>query len=855
MTRLLGTQSIERLYGKASVQRTRDVHGEASFFAGSVGLVLQAVACASEPEGVLVRQGHTAGPSEERQSQVDTSITLSTQTATFAGVTTLPLLRAEQMPPGFNGHEGCSRLSPPLPLHDGPEPQVQGPIERFEGRPTKRVHRMDTPADRRERQEMQVQGDFAPAAASDIVLFGDSTLNATSVSSPKTPLVGEPTAAVTGTFWMQTGNTYAAVSRDSGASWGFLSLTSTFPTSTNTNGGICCDQTVVYIPSHDLFVWQVQYQTNTAKTNNAWRIAVARASELGKPTANIAWTSWELTPAQIGVPGNGFIDRPDVAVGKDFIWYSANVFNINADGSEGSFKKTSVFALSLDQLRDSATSLTVNTAVQDEGNAALAQGSGSTMFWGSRLTSSSIRVRSRSETMGSVSGPTNISHASSPTSTPTCMTPNGFNLCHRFGNFMFAWFSGGKLGFLWNAPQGTGALGTFAYPYVQEAIFDTANLSAPAQNRQISSPTGTYMYPSVGVNARGHRGGSISYMENGGYPEFVLWIDDDLSTMSQSLASFVTSDGATSFNGVNAGWGDYFSSRPHSTASTTWVATDVVQLGGQRMHWAAWFGRERDFVNTKRSRIGVFRPGSLQFYLDYNDSGLFEGPPVDRTLTFGSSGDIPLRGNLIGNGVSRVATFRNNAGTGVWRLDRNGNGTPDTGDLPYPSFGLGTDKPVLGRWTSTDRRARVGTFRPSTACWYFDANGNETWDGGDTSTCLFGSGTDTPIVGDWNGDGVDDIGTFVSVGSNGYFNLDYNGNRVWDGCTIDRCYQFGFATSRPIIGDWNGNGRSKIGVAQANGSGGLDYYLDHDGNGAWTGADRTILNYGLSGDLPLGGAW
>jgi len=54
-------------------------------------------------------------------------------------------------------------------------------------------------------------------------------------------------------------------------------------------------------------------------------------------------------------------------------------------------------------------------------------------------------------------------------------------------------------------------------------------------------------------------------------------------------------------------------------------------------------------------------------------------------------------------------------------------------------------------------------------------------------------------VGDWNGDGRAKLGVF----RNGTWYLDYNGNGLWDSCTIDRCLPFvGLATDTPVVGDW-----------------------------------------------------
>ncbi len=141
----------------------------------------------------------------------------------------------------------------------------------------------------------------------------------------------------------------------------------------------------------------------------------------------------------------------------------------------------------------------------------------------------------------------------------------------------------------------------------------------------------------------------------------------------------------------------------------------------------------------------------------------------------------------------------------------------------------------------------IGVFRNGS--WYLDYNGNGVWNGCSTDFCgMFGLPTDTPIVGDWDGDGWTEIG--VKRGT--YWYLDYNGNGIWDGCVIDRCYTFGLSTDIPVAGDWNNGGTDKIGVFR-NGS----WYLDANGNGIWNGCmtDICISSFGLSSDKPVAGDW
>ena len=199
---------------------------------------------------------------------------------------------------------------------------------------------------------------------------------------------------------------------------------------------------------------------------------------------------------------------------------------------------------------------------------------------------------------------------------------------------------------------------------------------------------------------------------------------------------------------------------------------------------------------------------------------------------------------------SKVGAFR--SGDGVFYLDYNGNGTWDgCGTDRCLQIGMSGDVPVMGDWTGNGA-SKVGLFRPSDGTFYLDYNGNGVWDGCGTDRCLqIGMLNDIPLVGDWNGNGTSKVGAFRP--SDGTFYLDYNGNGQWDGCTTDQCLAIGMTGDVPLVGDWNGSGTSKVGAFRPSDG---TFYLDYNGNGMWDGcATDRCLAIGLNGDTPLVGDW
>ena len=250
----------------------------------------------------------------------------------------------------------------------------------------------------------------------------------------------------------------------------------------------------------------------------------------------------------------------------------------------------------------------------------------------------------------------------------------------------------------------------------------------------------------------------------------------------------------------------------------------------------SWFGTHREVGNAG------------YFIQEYNRNGYWDGG--DRFQTFGYSTDTPIIGDWNGDGKDEIGVHRAVGNAGYFILDYNGNGYWDAGDT-YSIFGYATDTPIVGDWDGLGKD-EIGVHRAVGNAGYFiqDFNGNGYWDGGDRYF-EFGYGTDTPIIGDWNGNGTDNIGVHRNVGGAGYFIQDYDDNGSWDG--EDRYFEFGYGTDTPIIGDWDDTGDDEIGVHREVGNAGY-FIQDYSSNGSWDGEDR-FFEFGYYDDIPIIGNW
>lgn len=247
-----------------------------------------------------------------------------------------------------------------------------------------------------------------------------------------------------------------------------------------------------------------------------------------------------------------------------------------------------------------------------------------------------------------------------------------------------------------------------------------------------------------------------------------------------------------------------------------------------------------------RTQVGTFRDGL--WHLDSDGDRMVDHFGKDAVLAFGGlPGDRPIVGDWNGDGVSRIGVYRN----GVWLLDSNGNGRFD-GEGPGQDRvcrlgGMDGDVPVAGDWTGAGRDS-IGVFRHG--LWLLDETGACASRGGaveKTRVLSFGGPGDVPVVGDWNGDGRTNLGI---VRDGFLWFLDSNENGTLD--AGDRSMPFGgIPGDVPIVGDWDGSGRSDIGVFRR----GM-WILNGPACGPGGSDPKCTFSYGgIPGDLPVVGQW
>jgi len=219
------------------------------------------------------------------------------------------------------------------------------------------------------------------------------------------------------------------------------------------------------------------------------------------------------------------------------------------------------------------------------------------------------------------------------------------------------------------------------------------------------------------------------------------------------------------------------------------------------------------FTVDSRPEIGVWSTAGT--FLDINQNFIFDpdGPHTDDTnrdfvFQFGVISDAHFAGNFApagagsASGFDKIGSYGFDNSTGLYRflLDFDHDGIVDFTSVS--GFQINA-YPVAGDFAPAHPGDEIGLFDGTT--WHLDTNGDNILGPGDAVISSAQRGL--PIVGDFDGDGDDDLGTY-DAGPN-LFTFDLNNNG-----TIDDSFSFGFNgfRDRPIAGDINLDGIDDIGL-------------------------------------------
>jgi endoglucanase len=240
----------------------------------------------------------------------------------------------------------------------------------------------------------------------------------------------------------------------------------------------------------------------------------------------------------------------------------------------------------------------------------------------------------------------------------------------------------------------------------------------------------------------------------------------------------------------------------------------------------------------KVDTVGMFRAANRTAYLR---TSLSSGNADVQPFAVGVSGDTPVVGDWDGDGVDSLGYFR--AGDRTFHL-RHALDAGGPSDLAFSAaaFARSGDVPVVGDWDG-DGRDGIGTYRPSDRTFRLR---NALSAGAPDAQFATGAAGDLPVAGDWNGDGRDSVGVFRP--STGTMHL----RNTLDPGASDYAFDHGRIDPGdvPMAGDWDGDGVDTAGAYKPS-----TRTLTLLGANSATAPVTASYVYGGAGDRPLVGDW
>jgi hypothetical protein len=459
-------------------------------------------------------------------------------------------------------------------------------------------------------------------AANTFTIFRNSTLPIAAVGGTWANVSGrahEPSTGANGKNVFQTGNWYATRSLDNGATWTYVNPYTIFGTHPHGPQSFCCDQVTLYDPLHDRQWWVLQYGGDLA-TKGGLKIA--------NSSGNSLFTSWcyyniDATWFGFATANDAIIDYNDMAIGKNYLYISSNLFPAAGGQYSGILKLpidnlVTCGAFSYARYRDT-THFTFK----------LVQGTHRTMYWGSNwantggwtcsgcVNGNAFRVYQWPESTNTISwfdraiaGYVFYTRGTGQ----NCASASGIvkNWCmFSDSRVLGGALSEGEIHFTFNAKQTTNR----AFPYTRWVRFRESD-KVYLGYWDLFAQWGALLFLSISPNNDGAIGGTFAWGGGTGttnyYPGGGLLINDDYTTdvgntWGNGISFFLYGAGNPCGTSGLYRWGDYLTARPYYPAGYAFIASNFAIKGANCGSPGSYseghnvvFGRGRDLAAYNR---------------------------------------------------------------------------------------------------------------------------------------------------------------------------------------------------------------------------------------------------------------
>ncbi|HLL69459.1 MAG TPA: hypothetical protein VK453_27635 [Micromonosporaceae bacterium] len=216
--------------------------------------------------------------------------------------------------------------------------------------------------------------------------------------------------------------------------------------------------------------------------------------------------------------------------------------------------------------------------------------------------------------------------------------------------------------------------------------------------------------------------------------------------------------------------------------------------------------------------VGLFDPVSATWFLRNANTA---GRP-DLCFRYGSPGVAPVVGDWDGDGTDTVGVVRRTAGVDTWRWILKNSNTAGGGDVDF-RYGHRDNAPITGDWDG-DGDTNIGVVETGVTHlrWHLrraNSGGGDSWDFLYGRSGAGGTPSDSPVVGDWDGNGTDTVGVirWAAVRAD-----EWNLRNANTPGYADIVFRYGsiphyenepqYTGAHMVVGDWNGDGRDDPGT-------------------------------------------
>ena len=367
--------------------------------------------------------------------------------------------------------------------------------------------------------------------------------------------VCEPSAAINGNVIFYTGNWFAAISTNGGATFKFVDPFTTFPNPPDME--FCCDQVVHYVKSIDMFIWLLQYTEDTTG-KNIQRIAYGTTAKIktGK------WKFFDITPASLGLAAGIWLDFPDLATGQNMLYMTTNCFKGN------DWKAAAVVRIKLSSFTSGVLSAS-KVVSSTHSSFRVAQNCGTTAYFTAHNSTSSLRVFSWKESSVTPTS-VDITVASWKDEPFSSKTPDGRDWLKRADSrHTGATLAANELWFSWGSAKG--GANNRPHPFVQIARINVVSMTL-IENINLWDPNSAIFYASLSTNSNNEVGTSYTIGGGAKFPTHVVGI---LTGTKRQVTTFVSSRGPSDNK-----WGDYLTVRRNYTNQKLFFATGYSLQSG-----------------------------------------------------------------------------------------------------------------------------------------------------------------------------------------------------------------------------------------------------------------------------------